>query len=1228
MRNLMNKISGKITHKETGIGIPDLLAVIYDVDPNTRPEEIQPNETTEVDSSISIAIPPLSSFGDRLGSVLTDREGNFTLGYEDDEFKIRNAEEKRPDLLLVVAAPEESGQDPNSRILYVSTAVRQNAGRTETYLIRLTTEQLNKAGIPLPSIDREDSESSSSMLARLSQVETRRENLKAGTTEIAKKRVDQARARLRSYHIDFRPQLQKAISRLAENPIAPERVVLPGESVSEKSNAAIRRGIEQVVNGNNPQSRAPVRGYLNLSDEQKERIRVLVDADGNVDDADLQRALYGDQSARNTNAFLVRENPLLQFCREMTARERECENLLSEDENGSPPTDNGTPTAPESPLTAETITDEDIPRYLAHLMETMTSPEEQVVNGLTPRASNEEVQKQIKELSLDKSPADTPAYHDFHNLQIAFEHVWQEAIDEGVLDLAEDAYQAIVELGGNPGLSNTDVAGDPIRNLLQEGKLVVKAHRDHRDGRSDENSDSSSDMTVRDHRDGLIVRDHRGQTGTGGGTVIVSTSNTPAPPAERLPQILTELQQRLKGNYNFTVYAANCKERSVNFGLLLTYCQKWTPEAYQAGELVKTLTLAPKQTQKISVTRKVHKKRFRKEVENSLRSWREESAQTSRAEQEIIRRASAKTNFNLTAQESVSAEVPGMGGGSSSITSSFGREASKSSDDIKKSFHEAVFKAAQEYKTERTTEVTTEESEDFETVETTEITNPNDEIAVTFLFYELQRRYRVTEAIHQLTPVILVAQEVPRPQEIDGDWLLAHDWILRRVILDDSFLPALDYLSENVAGDEVALAEMRVNIKQQREIVAEIKQELAAARERAAAQQVVLQHSVWKKWMDGENGGGGGLFDFVTKPFEAVAGVASDVAASIGAAANKIGERIYGDDGHKGQTAHDAMKEAAERAADEARDLMFRLEREVTALNALLEKYAKAYRDHVNHLTQVARCCYHVMQNALYYMQAIWSHEPPDQRFFRLHNTKVPVLKAGRRKIKINLDDIRADSLVSMAHRVLPRFSPSPVRAYGADFITEVESQLEFAALSEVADLDTLLGFKGNYMIFPLKESNALTDFMMDPYVDRALNALIDPDDIGNWSLEDFARYVCCLKERLTDEEFETIRPQLKTQYKRLLTAARRSDEMITIPSGSLFIEALPATHSLIEEFKARHRAVDVKKAQAEVREMELENIRRAARILAGEREDPKIDKKIVVEGEMSGINISDGDAN
>jgi hypothetical protein len=63
-----------------------------------------------------------------------------------------------------------------------------------------------------------------------------------------------------------------------------------------------------------------------------------------------------------------------------------------------------------------------------------------------------------------------------------------------------------------------------------------------------------------------------------------------------------------------------------------------------------------------------------------------------------------------------------------------------------------------------------------------------------------------------------------------------------------------------------------------------------------------------------------------------------------------------------------------------------------------------------------------------------------------------------------------------------------------------------------------------------------------------------------------------------------------------------------------------PGTHPLLEDFKLIHRALDVKKVQAEVRRAELENIRLAARALEGEREDPDVEKKIVIETDSRDI--------
>lgn len=1263
----MNKISGKITHKETGIGIPDLLAVIYDVDPNTRPEEIladAPAMTTN-DSSTAVQPSPFN-LGDRIGSVLTDRDGKFSLEYENTEFQIRNAEEKRPDILLLVTLPEEIGQNSRSQILFVSPTIRQNAGRTESYLIRLTTEQLTKAGIQLPTLAAANAEQPESVVARFNEAAERGIKIDDGLRTIAQKQVKNVRDRLNAFHDDFKPALIKSLSRLPdlsadtpENIIERERIVAPGDSVSGKSNATIMRGIDDVINSNEVKKRAVRRSYLSLTDEQKIALQNIADdaEDEAVSGEDVERILSNNLIKPRPRSVLTRVNPILQICREVSNNEDDCAEILLGDASGGdvpvipddsendepPPSDTGhVPGA-----NVEAITKENINFYLARLMETMTSPEEpsedssgnlpadKSVFGLTRRADKDEIYRQIKDFSLKTSPADVPAFHDFHSLQIAFEHVWQEAIDEGIINLAQNAYDLIVENGGDPRVMRESES--PLKTLFAEGRLVQTAFNQNAltDSRNTFARRKIEDdtATVDNDDDGVTTSNNSHPTTGGSDTNNHSTDNSSNhgsgqtnAPRERIPALLAALSQRLNEAYNFTIYAANEKERSVNFGIIVTYRQEWTPQAYQAGELVKTLTLAPKQTQKITVTKKSHKKRFRKEVENNLRSRRDESNQTTRAEQEIVRRAATKTNFSMTAQETISASIPEVGEASASATQSWSREASQNSDDVKKAFHEAVFKSAQEYKNETTTEVTSEETEDYETTETTEISNPNDEIAVTFLFYELQRRYRVTEAIHQLRPVVFVAQEMPAPHEIDEDWILTHDWILRRVILDDSFIPALDYLAENIVGDEAALAEIRQNIKAQRQIVSELKDEIKIARQRATNQQALFENAVFRKALtpkEEEDDGGflSDVFDVVTAPVR----IPTQLAVK---AADALGDFAFGSDAAAptGQNPLDALKESAQRAADQARDVMFRLEREVTALNALTETYAKAYSAHLNRQMQIKRAQVHFKENILYYMKAVWTHEPPDQRFFRLHNVKVPMIEARSRRFKIDFSDAVTDSMTGAAHHSLARFNPEPVKTYGFEDQTKIRSDFKFAPLSKVADLDNLLGFKGNYMIFPLVESNALTDFMMEPYVDRAFGNLIDPDEFGNWSLEDFSKYVCCLKEKLTAAEFESIKQQLTKQYKRLLSAPRRADDILTIPSGSLFIEALPAAHSLIEEFKARHRAIDVKKAQAEVRKMELENIRYAARVLDEKLEDPEIEKKIVIEGDASQLVITPED--
>jgi len=85
----------------------------------------------------------------------------------------------------------------------------------------------------------------------------------------------------------------------------------------------------------------------------------------------------------------------------------------------------------------------------------------------------------------------------------------------------------------------------------------------------------------------------------------------------------------------------------------------------------------------------------------------------------------------------------------------------------------------------------------------------------------------------------------------------------------------------------------------------------------------------------------------------------------------------------------------------------------------------------------------------------------------------------------------------------------------------------------------------------------------------------------------------------------------------------RPQQDEISVPTDSLFIEALPGVHPLLEDFKLAHRIIDVKRAQAETRRIELENLRYAARILGDQLEDPDVERKTVIEGNGAHVVVA-----
>ena len=108
--------------------------------------------------------------------------------------------------------------------------------------------------------------------------------------------------------------------------------------------------------------------------------------------------------------------------------------------------------------------------------------------------------------------------------------------------------------------------------------------------------------------------------------------------------------------------------------------------------------------------------------------------------------------------------------------------------------------------------------------------------------------------------------------------------------------------------------------------------------------------------------------------------------------------------------------------------------------------------------------------------------------------------------------------------------------------------------------------------------------------------------------MDELKQLAACIK-RTKPEGFDYKKPLKKLIIDRL-TASRKDNELVIVPTSSLYIECLVGTHPLLEDFKLIHRALDVKKVQAEVRHAELENIRLAARAIRGKDDDPDVDKR------------------
>ena len=1178
----MFEISGRITVKETGQASPNLVVAIFDADP----------------AAISIAAVDTavleSATIERIGSVLTDVQGRFQIKYEAQDFA-RADQEKRPDVMVAVFAPEDSRAEdprplpPRERLLHLSLSPRQDAGRQEAFAIRLLQAQLDRFGITAG--DGATERNPEPFLKSVENAWMVRDAVKQRLQPRVKAEVDQ-RQKVR----EQASRLFKRVSRRRPGPGGEALFVSDTNALADAQHVAVSRGVERLQDYS---------GTLRLTLRQEDLRELNIEA-GPAGERQVSvdgKRLFSMVRRRSGNPSLVRTHDLRQLLETCHAT------APATGPGATSPTPESGPAEAPPPLTREQAERQILDRVIGQVAELSSVGAE----DLPVRPDIEHIQNRLAALSIKSGPADTTAYHDFHVLQVAFKHVWMELFGEDLRTEAERLYAQWVRVRHDYGLdvperdaiesveemreflssigSDRDTWGD----LLPVPSSVTRAYPEVTTAIWNElsleqqqqieryASDRSTDPGIKELGRYLVHQIlERREGGLG-----------------RLERMLLEIGHRLNEPFAFDVFAPG----SYNLGLLLTYRQRWDPVAYQVGDLVATIPLAPNETRKYTKRLNVKRTRSSHELDRALSSRAAESSDTLRADEEIVNKASTATNFKATAEGSF-----GLGIFDFSGTTEFSMNQAEESARVKKDFREAVRKASEEYKQERMIEVTTTSEDALEETTSGEITNPNNELTVTYLMFELQRRFRIAEHIHRATPVILVAQDMPYPHQIDLDWLLTHEWILRRVLLDDSFRAALDYIAEGVASDEFSIEVARSNWQTQKQLVATL--ETAATdqlRTRDALRAALIKTALGRDLADASESSTG-----------------EDVFAAVATGGLSL---LFGGGDERATERQEAQRKAAETRLQYAEqalaDAQTKLKSATETLTQATRDYTAALERQITRRNAVDQLRIHVKENILYYMQAIWDHEPPDQRFFRLYNKEItwfdpPEVVTLTLGAPSGAGDGRGvfDFARDASPTSIPGGDPFGLSPFAG---TEVAIPLTISAdlprrtrtLVEVADLDRPIGYKGNYIVFPLKESNYLTTAMLQEFI-HDYTSLWDPDEFGNYTTEELVELMRCVwdREGTTDAHRQTMREILE----RRLSAPRSAHDEVVVPTGQLFIEALPGKHALLEDFKLLHRVEDVRKVRAEVRNQELESLRLAARLVAGEREDPNVDKRVVID--------------
>ena len=172
-----------------------------------------------------------------------------------------------------------------------------------------------------------------------------------------------------------------------------------------------------------------------------------------------------------------------------------------------------------------------------------------------------------------------------------------------------------------------------------------------------------------------------------------------------------------------------------------------------------------------------------------------ETTDTSKTSHDVIDEANKEVNKHAEAEVGGSYKFV-----EAKVSGGIAEKVGSSSKDTKTNLNETMAKTASKIKHDTKVTVSTESESTYEDTSAAELVNPNDEMAITYVYSRLQQQFWVTTEVGGVDSVVFVPQAVPAWEDIDEDWVRGRGDVLARALLDPSYAGILAAIRSEPSG--------------------------------------------------------------------------------------------------------------------------------------------------------------------------------------------------------------------------------------------------------------------------------------------------------------------------------------------------------------------------------------------------------------------------------------------